>query len=43
MKMGSKIVSALKGLMEDMECGMHMEGAPLGRKREVEVLRMSLR
>jgi hypothetical protein len=41
--MGSKIYSAPKGLMEDMKCGMDMEGAPLGRKREGEVLGMRLR
>jgi hypothetical protein len=36
--MGSKLGSAPKGLMEDTECGMDMEGAPLGGKRAVEVM-----
>jgi hypothetical protein len=41
--MGSKIHNAPKDLMEDMKCGMDMEGAPLGGKREGEVLGMRLR
>jgi hypothetical protein len=41
--MGSKIGSALKGLMEDKKIGMNMEGAPLGGKREREVFGTSSR
>jgi hypothetical protein len=41
--MGSKIGISLKGLMEDIECGMDMEGAPLGGKRAGKVLGTSLR
>jgi hypothetical protein len=36
--MGSKIGSALKGLMEDTKYRMNMEGAPLGGKRVGEAL-----
>jgi hypothetical protein len=42
-RMGSKIGNAPKGLMEDTEYGMYMEGAPLGKKRTREVLGVSLR
>jgi hypothetical protein len=41
--MGSKIGSALKGVMEYTKCGMDMEGAPLSGKRAGEVLGTSLR
>jgi hypothetical protein len=41
--MGFKIGIALKGLMEYRECGIYVECAPLGGKKEREVLGMSLR
>jgi hypothetical protein len=41
--MGYNIRREPKGLMEDTKCGMDMEGAPLGGKREGEVFGMILR